>query len=189
MWAFLIPTTVKEEHTLTHNTVKRSDPKRARMHELHAEDLSLSAIARELGVAKSTVSRWAKEDNLSFDRSQTADAVAAKSIDLAAGRQRLAEKMLAASEAMLDRIDDPYLVYNFGGKDNDYKEHELESAPVEVRRNVITTAAITFDKLSRIVERDPDVSGAQSVVQSLEAGILAAADILRAPETEITEEA
>jgi hypothetical protein len=60
--------------------------------------------------------------------------------------------MLAASESMLDRIDDPYLVYAFGGKDNDYNEHRLDSAPVEVRRNIITTAGITFDKLSRIVE-------------------------------------
>ncbi|QIK63849.1 helix-turn-helix domain-containing protein [Leucobacter viscericola] len=153
------------------------------MHELHAEELSLSAIARELGVAKSTISRWAKEDNLAFDRSQTADAVAAKSIDLAAGRQRLAEKMLAASEDMLDRIDEPYLVYNFGGKDNDYEEHELESAPVEVRRNVITTAAITFDKLSRIVERDPDVSGAESAVRALQHGLAAVADALRPEET------
>src|SRR5690606_24541788 len=78
----------------------------------------------------------------------------AHTVDLAAGRIRLAEKMLAASEGMLDTIDEPYLVYNFGGKDNDYNEHTLDTAPVEVRRNIITTAAITFDKLSRIVERD-----------------------------------
>jgi hypothetical protein len=62
--------------------------------------------------------------------------------------------MLAAAEAMIDRIDDPYLVFNFGGKDNTYEERLLDDAPVEVRRNIITTAAITFDKLSRIVEND-----------------------------------
>lgn len=162
--------------------------KRARMRKLHAEGLSASKIAAKLGVHQSTISRWAKADGLGFDRAKTAQAVAAKSIDLAAGRQELAELMLAESKAMLQKLDEPYLVYNFGGKDNTYEEHVLDSAPVDVRRNAITMAGITFDKLSRIVERDPDITGAQSVVQSLEAGILAAAAVLRAPETETLEE-
>lgn len=171
------------------NSAERSSPKRAQLRKLQTDGLSASAIARELGVAKSTISRWAKADGLSFDRSKTAEATAAKTIDLAAGRTRLAEKMLAESEAMLDSINNPYRVYSFGGRDNVYTEKVLDSAPVEVRRNVITTAAITFDKLSRIVERDPDVSGAQSIVASLEAGILAAAEVLRTTGTETTEEA
>lgn len=170
------------------NSAERSSSKRAQLRKLHEQDLSASAIARELGVAKSTVSRWAKADGISFDRSKTAEAVAAKSIDLAAGRQELAELMLAESKSMLKKLNEPYLVYNFGGKDNTYEEHELDSAPVEVRRNAITMAGITFDKLTRIVEKDPDVSGAQSVVASLEAGILAAAEVLRTTETETTEE-
>lgn len=125
-----------------------------RAQELFGQGLGCNAIARELGVAPSTVSKWAKDTKRSFDRSKVAAANAAHTIDLAAGRIRLAEKMLAASESMLDKIDDRYLVYAFGGKDNLYREHELESAPVEVRRNIITTAGITFDKLSRIVEND-----------------------------------
>ena len=170
-------------------SAERSHPKRAQFRKLHAAELSASAIARELGVAKSTVSRWARAEGLSFDRSKTAEATAAKSIDLAAARTRLAEKMAARAEQLLDSLDGKYTVYNFGGKDNTYNEHELDKPPVEVIRNAVTTAGITFDKLSRIVEKDPDVSGAQSVVQSLEAGILAAAEVLRAPETETTEEA
>ncbi len=166
----------------------RPDSKRALLRKLHAKDMSVRAIADELGVSRSTVSRWAKEDGLAFDRARTAQAVAAHSIDLAAGRQRLAEKMLAAAEQMLDDLDKPYIVFSFGGRDNVYNEHKLDRPPVEVKRNIVTTAAITFDKLTRIVEKDPDVSGAASVVQSLEAGILAAAEVLRRPETETTEE-
>ncbi|QYM76919.1 helix-turn-helix domain-containing protein [Leucobacter luti] len=166
------------------NAARRPDPKRAQLRKLHSQELSVRAIAERLGVSRSTVSRWAKEDGLAFDRARTAQAVAAHSIDLAAGRQRLAEKMLQRAEEALDDLDKPYLVYNFGGKDNTYEEHELKRAPIEVRRNALTMAGITFDKLTRIVEKDPDVSGAQSVVQSLEAGILAAAAVLRTPETE-----
>lgn len=163
--------------------------KRAQLRKLHGEGLSASAIARKLGVHASTVSRWAKAEGLSFDRSKTAEATAAKSIDLAAARTRLAEKMAARAEQLLDSLDGTYLVYSFGGRDNTYSEHTLDKPPVEVVRNAVTTAGITFDKLTRIVEKDPDVSGAASVVQSLEAGILAAAEVLRAPETETIEEA
>ncbi len=149
----------------------------------------MRAIADRLGVSRSTVSRWAKDEGLAFDRARTAQAVAAHSIDLAAGRQRLAEKMLHRAEQLLDSLDDPYVVYSFGGRDNVYNEHTLTKPPVEVIRNAVTTAGITFDKLTRIVEKDPDITGAASVVQSLEAGILAAAKVLRTAETETTEEA
>lgn len=162
----------------------RPDLKRAQLRTFHAQDLSVRAIAARLGVSRSTVSRWAKQDGLAFDRSRTAQAVAAQAIDLAAGRQRLAEKLLTRAEQALDDLDKPYLVYNFGGRDNTYNEHKLPAAPVEVKRSVVTMAAIAFDKLSRIVEKDPEVSGVESVVQSLEAGILAAANVLRSRDDE-----
>jgi len=154
------------------------DSERAR--ELHAAGASCNAIARDLGCAASTVSRWAKGEGLSFDRSKTAAAVKAHTVDLAAGRIRLAEKMLAASEDMLDVIDGPYEVYNFGGKDNTFESRVLDSAPVEVRRNVITTAGITFDKLTRIVERETGgLEQAVGVLDQIADGLKAAADAIR----------
>lgn len=171
------------------NSTERSAAKRAQVRSLHDDGLSASAIARRLGVSKSTVSRWAKADGVSFDRAKTAEATAAKSIDLAAARTRLAEKMADRAEKLLDSLDDQYLVYSFGGKENEYNEHLLDKPPVEVIRTAVTTAGITFDKLTRIVEKDVDITGAQSVVQSLEAGILAAADGLPTRETETIEAA
>lgn len=154
-----------------------------RGHEARAlfdQGLSCRAIAKELGVGVATVARWAQAEGLAFDRAQTKAATQARQVDLAAGRVRLAEKMLAASEAMLDRIDDPYLVYNFGGKDNTYEEHLLESAPIEVRRNIITTAGITFDKLTRIVEKsDSGLDQAVGVLDTIADGFRAAAERYR----------
>lgn len=150
------------------------DAERAR--ELHAEGLSCSRIAKTLRCAPSTVSRWAKAEDLTFDRAQTAAAVKAHAVDLAAGRVRPAEKMLAASEAMLGRIDEPYLVYNFGVKDSTFEQAQLASAPVEVRRNVITTAGSTFDKQTRIVEKsDTGAEQAAGLLDQLAAGFTAAA--------------
>ncbi|WP_052961446.1 MULTISPECIES: winged helix-turn-helix domain-containing protein [unclassified Leucobacter] len=170
------------------NAAERSDPNRARLRELHSRELSASAIARELGVSKSTISRWAKDEGLAFDRKRTADATAAKSIDLAAGRQRLAEKMLQRAEEALDSLGKPYKVFSFGGRDNTYAEHELTKPPIEVQRNALTMAGIAFDKLSRVVERDPDVTGAESAVRALQAGLDAAAAALRTPPEETPQE-
>lgn len=146
---------------------------------------SRNDVAREFGLSGSTVSGIAETAGLSFDRSSVEAATKARSIDLAAGRIRLAEKMLAATEAMLDRIDDPYLVFNFGGKDNTYEEHTLDSAPVEVRRNIITTAGIAFDKLTRIVERDSGgLEDAVGVLDQIADGFRAAAEKYRAETTD-----
>lgn len=158
-----------------------SDEQRAQVLNLHAQGLPRNDIARQTGVSAGSVTNICRDAGLSFDRSATKQASAARSVDLTAGRIRLAEKMLAASESMLDKIDDPYLVYNFGGADNSYREHTLESAPVEVKRNIITTAGITFDKLTRIVERsDSGLEQAVGVLDTIARGFDAAADRLRA---------
>lgn len=128
-----------------------------RGHEARAlfdEGLSCNAIAKRLDVGVATISRWASAEGLRFDRSQTALAVRAHTIDLAAARIELAQKMTVAASDMLDALDGSYTVYNFGGKDNTYEEHTLDKPPVEVVRNAVTTAGIAFDKLTRIVEKD-----------------------------------
>lgn len=96
------------------------------------------ALAAELGLGNSTVTRIAKALGLDFSRAKTAVAIQARSIDLAAGRHRLAEKMLGRAEQMLDDLDGPYLVYAFGGKEN--VDSELEKPPVEMQRTAVTTA-------------------------------------------------
>ena len=158
-----------------------TDAQRDEVLRLHSEGHARNEIARKIGISAGSVTNICRAADRSFDRSETKQATEARVIDLAAGRTRLAEKMLAASEDMLDRIDDPYLVYSFGGKDNDYNEHRLESAPVEVRRNIITTAGITFDKLTRIVEKsDSGLDQAVGVLDTIAEGFAAAADKYRA---------
>lgn len=147
---------------------------------LHAQGIARNEIARRVGISAGSVTNICRDAGLTFDRSETKQATEARAVDLAAGRIRLAEKMLAASEGMLDRIDDEYVVYNFGGKDNTFEQRTLDSAPVEVRRNVITTAGITFDKLTRIVEKsDSGLEQAVGVLDTLAEGFRAAADIYR----------
>lgn len=158
-----------------------SADQRQQVLDLHAQGLPRNEISRITGVSTGSVTNICRDAGLSFDRSATKQASEARVLDLAAGRIRLAEKMLAASESMLDAIDDPYVVFNFGGSENTYNEHELVSAPVEVKRNIITTAGITFDKLTRIVEKsDTGVERAAGVLDQIAEGFAAAAERYRA---------
>lgn len=157
-----------------------SDDQKAQVLALHAEGLARNEIARRVHISAGSVTNICRDAGLTFDRSETKQATEARQVDLAAGRIRLAEKMLAASEGMLDVIDGPYEVYNFGGKDNTFESRVLDSAPVEVRRNIITTAGITFDKLTRIVEKsDTGLEQALGVLDTLADGLQAAAAHIR----------
>lgn len=153
-----------------------SDEVKAEVLRLHALDTSRNEIARITGIGASTVTRIVKEAGGEFDRAMTKRATEARAVDMAALRLRLAEKMADRSEKMLDRLDDPYLVYNFGGKDNDYNEHTLDRPPVEVERNAVVTAGIAFDKLTRIVEKsDTGLEQAVGVLDTIAEGFAAAA--------------
>lgn len=145
------------------------DSKRAQeARRLFDEGRSCNAIANELGVAPSTISAWAKREGLRFDRSKTAAAVKAHTIDLAAARLELASEMSEASLELLRARHQPYLVFNFGGKDNDYNEHTLDRAPVDVVRSIVTTAGIAFDKATRVVENPiEDTAEVDSMLEGL----------------------
>jgi len=157
---------------------------RARVAALHGQGMGRNAIAAELGLGNSTVTRIAKALGLDFSRAATAVAVQARSIDLAAGRQRLAEKMLGRAEKMLDDLDGPYLVYAFGGRDNTYSEELLDKPPVEVQRTAVTTAGVAFDKVTKYLEKDTSgVETAHSLLDTLAAGFKAAADSYSPPES------
>lgn len=145
-------------------TGKRADDAR----DLYDSGLGCNAIARKMGIDPATVSHWAADVGVKFDRSQTALAVRAHTIDLAESRIDLAKKMAQVASDMLDSLDGTYLVYSFGGKENGYNEHTLDRPPVEVIRNAVTTAGIAFDKATKVTEgSDPDKAAAVSLLSGL----------------------
>jgi hypothetical protein len=82
------------------------DNDRARVAELHGQGLSCSAIAREIGRARSTVSKIAAEAGLPFDRAQTRSATRAKVADAKARRADLAALAIDDAHAMRRRALD-----------------------------------------------------------------------------------
>ena len=106
---------------------------RARVEGLIRDGVPRNEIARRTGLGAATVSRIADAAGLTFDRSATAEATRARVLDLADARTRLIAGAVRNAEEALQSVWGAVLVYNIGGKDNTYTEHELASAPVTMR--------------------------------------------------------
>lgn len=154
--------------------------KRAEVIALFAEGLSRNAIARRAGVAGATVSKICADEGLAFDRSQTALAVRAHQLDLAQERMQLARKIAVRADELLEDMDAPMMVQNFGGRENTYTEQLIDSPTVEARQRMMTAVGIGFDKITRIVKRSTDgVDQARGVLDDLAEGFRLAADQMR----------
>jgi hypothetical protein len=103
-----------------------------RVAELHAQGLSRNAIATDLGRSGRTISRICVEHDppLTFERTRTAAATAAKKADGAARRAQLQLEALDSAARLMGQMFSPTKVYNFGGKENDYNERDARRAAV-----------------------------------------------------------
>lgn len=150
-----------------------TDEESDRLRELHADGRSLHSIAEEMGRSKRTISVWAGKLGLSFDRSATAKAAQAKHIDNKARRATLEERLLEKAEAMLDQLDEPALVYSFGGADNRYAEHILDRPDPVAQKHImqaLSTALNTANKLHEL-NTGHDAEGVVSVLAEVHAAI------------------
>jgi predicted transcriptional regulator len=125
-----------------------------RIRELAAQGLGRNEVARRLEVSPRTVSKYAPAG--SFDRSATAAAVKARQVDMAERRAVLAENLLGDAERLREQIWQRALVYNFGGKDNTYEEHELEEQPTDAKRTLMQAVATAVNAHVRLVDHDGD---------------------------------
>lgn len=131
-----------------------TDDERDRIIELIRSGLSRRTIAKETGRSTTTITRVAAEighDWLSAADARTQSSLAraheARSAFSAERRAELAATATLRAQEMLEGWAKPYLVFNFGGKDNDYNEHTLDEPPIEAKRAM----AQTFRDLMRTV--------------------------------------
>lgn len=146
-----------------------TDDESRRLRELHSDGRSLNAIAKELGRSTDTISRWADKLELSFDRSATAKAAEAKHVDNKSRRANLEERLLAKSEDMLDQLDQPALVYSFGGADNRYAEHLLEKPDPVAQKHIIQALSTALTAANKLHDMNSDGRDLPAVDAWLEA--------------------
>lgn len=146
--------------------VTSQDEARARLAELHATGMSARKIAERIGVSRQTVSRWAKEDGLKFDRAQTKAATAALVVDMAALRAIEARASIVDAARLRERAWQRYTQV-VATKDG-AERVELDLPPLDQVRNAYAAYGIAIDKHMALARFDGDGSeGERSMLAEL----------------------
>ena len=141
-----------------HNRV--TDAERARVIELHGQDMSLSAIATELGRSKSTIGTIARDAGLVWANARTVEATRVKQATNRDKRATLETRLLDEAALLLDQLHQPHLVFNFGGKDNSYEERTHPEPDISGKRSLVQAASTAIDRAVKLAEVDKAASGA-----------------------------
>lgn len=124
-----------------------TDTDRDQVRRLHAEGKSRNEIARTIGRSGSTVSKIARELDLSFERGpEVVAATEARRMDLAARRQQLAEALHQDAERLRAQLWAPCTIGAFGGKDNEWSQVDLDRPPFAEQRQILAATSIAVDK-------------------------------------------
>lgn len=143
---------------------------RVRAIELIGQGIPRNAIARELLIAPSSISAIARDAGLSFERAtQTASATAARQADLKIRRIEIIEELVSKAADHLVAIDQPFLAFNIGGKDNTFTSEELDRAPTGDILNLHRSASLALKDARELLKDDDDdgVHEAESLLMNL----------------------
>ena len=146
---------------------------------------SLRSIAEKHGVSTGTVRNIAKAAGIedAFDRSQTAAATAARSIDCRAAREKLKEDLLADAQKLRDRAWSRY--ESVIGTPRGAETVSLKLPPLADVRAAYAAIGIALDKSVRLEQYDTsdNADAAKSMLGSLSEALKVAAESLPDPET------
>lgn len=145
-----------------------TDEERAEIIRLHGEGIGRNEIARITRRSQRTVSLICAEEGLTFDVSMTEEATRHRVAQLAERRAVLAEALQGDAERLTELMWSPATIYSFGGKDNVYREKDVNEPPAADKRNLMAAANVAIEKSLKLVppERE-DAEGLAAVDQWL----------------------
>jgi hypothetical protein len=120
----------------------------------NAAGKSLHSIAAELGVTKRNLSNQAARMGLTWDRSRTQVATAAKVADAKGRRAVLQLNLLDDAERLRAQLWAPTTLYNFGGRDNTYAEHQADEPPFADKLKIMQAVGIAVDRSLKLDVHD-----------------------------------
>lgn len=132
------------------------DEERQRIVELFATGRSCNSIAKEFGRSTTTISTIAKEHGHVFGSPNLARAAEATKAYGAEWRADFAKRLSAECDAFLESLHGDYLVYNFGGKENEYNEHTLSEPPTEAKLKTAQAIRLSLQSIIDIARHDSD---------------------------------
>jgi transposase-like protein len=122
--------------------------------------MSVSALSKKLKIPKSTLGTWAKAAGLKTDRAEHVQAaVKARQADFAARRQALQENLLGDAEELRKRLWEPCIAYNFGGRDNTYRQRKQKEPDYRAKEQIckgVGTLVTSIGKLAEIDDKHQD---------------------------------
>ncbi|MEO6084702.1 MAG: helix-turn-helix domain-containing protein [Umezawaea sp.] len=155
-----------------------SPRERERIAELHAQGASRNDIAKALKRSPATITKACAQLGLSFDRSKTKAATAAKVLDAKARRAQLMLDILEDAARLREQLWAPTTIFSFGGKDNTYAERQVPLPPVKDQRDIVNAVSTAINASLRLDDHDrgSDVDEAKSMIDELFEGLSAAWD-------------
>jgi hypothetical protein len=152
------------------------DDKR-RVRDLHAAGESRNAIAEAIGRSGASVSKIAKELELSFDRSKVKAATEAKVADARARRAALMLDLLDDAARLRAQIWKPHVYVDHGGRDFERQTWEQPEPTAQDKLKLMQATATAANTSMKLEEHDTGsggVDGAKSMLGALAAGLQAA---------------
>lgn len=144
--------------------------------DIKAGDKSAHAIAKQHGVAQSTVSKIASDEGCAdaFDRSKSREATrarkadtASRAADLAARRLALAEALQGDAERLRGQLWKPHTYFDWGGKDHEFDKHEAPEPIPADKRALMGALSVAVDKSLKLAPAEQDQQGLAAVDQWL----------------------
>lgn len=145
--------------------------------DLHAQGYSVRSIARECGRGYTTVGRHLNRMGCDTDRSQTAEATAARVRVVNARRLDRAEQLMEDMASLQERIWEPYVVVA-NGPDGPARVH-LDEPPLKEQADgyrAIQAMARTVDELIAAASGDTGADAAKNLLTGIFDGLKAIAD-------------
>lgn len=148
---------------------KYSDSQRAEALKLY-ESSGPTAVQKQLGISKATVTGWAKATGTRTVRvARTRAATEARAVDLKSRRQELASLLLEDAERLRRQLWQPAKVINFGGKDNTLAETTLPEPQFVDKKNIMTTVSTALSSVAKLeaIDNDNGSNHAKSMLERL----------------------
>lgn len=124
-----------------------TDTDRTAVRRLHGQGMSRNDIARKLGRSPSTVTKIARDLDLSFDRAaEVAVATEVRRADLASRRTALAAALQDDAEKLRAQLWEPCVIGAFGGKDNIWSETRLDKPTFADQRAILAATGTAIDR-------------------------------------------
>ncbi|MFE0877304.1 helix-turn-helix domain-containing protein [Streptomyces smyrnaeus] len=124
-----------------------TDKDREQVRRLHAQGKARNEIARAMKRSPSTVSKLAREMDLTFDRGpEVVAATEARRIDLAARRAQLAEALHTDAERLRAQLWEPSTYGEFAGREGEWHEVHLDKPRFADQRQIIAATGTAIQQ-------------------------------------------